>query len=786
MSVTLLPPPSPQAPRALRSTQTITTTPSALKELLDNALDARASSIALDLAADSLSSLSVRDNGHGIIPEDRRLVCRRHCTSKLRDLDELSEVGRKSLGFRGETLASVAEVSRGVRVSSKVEGESVGQCFWYGPDGEPTRHSPTPQPVGTTVHVEGFLEQFPVQKQAALKTVSKTHATIKALLKMYALARPGVRLSLCVLETPDGSWSYSPAAEPTVQDAAMKLFGTAPVAMCAWETFHHDRYEFQALLPSPTATDPQAVDRLGSFLSIDARPVSSTRWPQKQLISLFRETLKRQCPQFAGAKDPLLVLNVVCEAGIYNPNVKPAKDDTHFDGAAEVLGAFQKFMVQVYGEDAAQPSSATDVEATVSSSPLPSISGEAPARNIGLADVGSPSTAFPMTPSSAFRTYHHTQEIRNNVDGDTQREGSNSALSQNPDATELNPWTLSRLNARTGLIDSLALQMTTSRQHLNLVNRSAVQLPSPKNFQTVHNQMPPSPRASSPVRIASPYPSYSLPIKDHQSSSSPSSRRVLCTYGSVRSARGRGGFSNFVSARKMRGYDRGSNSTPTQSVMGRPPPRSMGRWGIPSRSEPDGSTYPLRKRQRQTPRTTADLRTAFQPLQHVAHPPATVFSTHSHGPVATSEQIQHPSPYRPFSQPSFAGSNRPIPSASSVELMSKHEQIPSQQRPILSGTIATDKPSGLHNLQLAISASLDCIRTSLRKLNIITNRIQWGWPARESYYALQPPPGGMELQRMNARLHRLLAEKYPDINLDGNLQIDLKVAFSSGDEVLLQ
>lgn len=111
---------------------------SVVKELIENALDARAKSIFIDISANTLDSIQVKDDGHGIPGEDRALACRRYCTSKIRDYDDLKEVGGKWLGFRGEALASIAEMSDSLSITSRVEGEPVAVRLKYGRNGELT------------------------------------------------------------------------------------------------------------------------------------------------------------------------------------------------------------------------------------------------------------------------------------------------------------------------------------------------------------------------------------------------------------------------------------------------------------------------------------------------------------------------------------------------------------------------------------------------------------------------------------------------------------------------
>jgi DNA mismatch repair protein MutL len=126
----------PTTARQIGSGQVLVDPSSLVKELIDNALDARAKSIFVDITANTVDSIQVKDDGHGIAAEDRALVCRRYCTSKIRDFYDLKEVGGKWLGFRGEALSSMAEMSGTLAVTTRVEGEPVAVKLKYGRGGE--------------------------------------------------------------------------------------------------------------------------------------------------------------------------------------------------------------------------------------------------------------------------------------------------------------------------------------------------------------------------------------------------------------------------------------------------------------------------------------------------------------------------------------------------------------------------------------------------------------------------------------------------------------------------
>jgi DNA mismatch repair protein MutL len=127
----------PQATvRAIGSTSVISDPCSVVKELLDNALDASATSVSVEISPNTVDLIQVKDNGHGISVEDHPCVCKHAFTSKISSIDDLKNVGGSSLGFRGEALASIADMSGGITVITRVASKIVASHLEYGRDGE--------------------------------------------------------------------------------------------------------------------------------------------------------------------------------------------------------------------------------------------------------------------------------------------------------------------------------------------------------------------------------------------------------------------------------------------------------------------------------------------------------------------------------------------------------------------------------------------------------------------------------------------------------------------------
>lgn len=164
---------------------------SVVKELLENALDARASRIAIAVAQAGRQLIEVSDNGHGIPAEEVPLAVARHATSKLERADDLFRIG--TLGFRGEALASIASVSRLTLISRDAQSETATRIRVEGGHVRPPER--VAAPPGTTVRVEDLFYNVPARLKF-LKTEVTERRAINVLVARYALAYPRVRFKL--------------------------------------------------------------------------------------------------------------------------------------------------------------------------------------------------------------------------------------------------------------------------------------------------------------------------------------------------------------------------------------------------------------------------------------------------------------------------------------------------------------------------------------------------------------------------------------------------------------
>jgi DNA mismatch repair protein MutL len=164
---------------------------SVVKELMENALDASATSISISISDAGRRLIEVADNGSGIASDELALALARHATSKLSRADDLFHI--ETLGFRGEALASIASVSR-LTITSRVADSDAGARLKV-EGGRAGRVEATGAPTGTVVRAEDLFYNVPARLKF-LKTPVTERRAIDALLTRYALAYPNVRFKL--------------------------------------------------------------------------------------------------------------------------------------------------------------------------------------------------------------------------------------------------------------------------------------------------------------------------------------------------------------------------------------------------------------------------------------------------------------------------------------------------------------------------------------------------------------------------------------------------------------
>src|SRR5580693_3899647 len=158
---------------------------SVVKELLENALDAQATRIRIEVEGGGRKLIRVSDNGHGMGRDDALLAFERHATSKIRSSDDLLSIA--TLGFRGEALPSIASVAR-LTLATREKDEEVGSEIEIA-GGKILRVDDAGLPHGTTITIRDLFFNTPARKKF-MKTEQTELTHVAALVTHYALAHP--------------------------------------------------------------------------------------------------------------------------------------------------------------------------------------------------------------------------------------------------------------------------------------------------------------------------------------------------------------------------------------------------------------------------------------------------------------------------------------------------------------------------------------------------------------------------------------------------------------------
>jgi DNA mismatch repair protein MutL len=310
---------------------------SVVKELVENAIDAGAARIAVDVRGGGLELIEVVDDGIGMSPEDLQLALRRHATSKLREAAELESIA--TLGFRGEGLASIAAVAQ-TEIVSRRSGDGIGA--------QVTAHAersgsvqPAPAPVGTRVRVAGLFEAVPVRREY-LRSPSAEFNRISSWLSSFALAYPQVTFAL----RHDGKdvWTMPASDEP--RERLAMVFG---------------RQAASALLPLDGAAARTLEGRVGGFVSAPGHDRPDRRM---QLLfvngRLLRSTLLAGAWTSGYATFTMLgrhaygVLFLDLPAEHVDPNVHPTKSDVRLRYGSQVFDAVRRTIAATLAGNAKQ------------------------------------------------------------------------------------------------------------------------------------------------------------------------------------------------------------------------------------------------------------------------------------------------------------------------------------------------------------------------------------------------------------------------------------------------
>ena len=282
---------------------------SVVKELTENAVDAGATQVTIEIRDGGMTFLRVTDNGCGMSTEDAKTAFLRHATSKLRTADDLAAIG--TMGFRGEALAAIASVSR-IDLITKTPDDILGNSLHL-EAGQITEESESGCPNGTTIIIRDLFFNTPARMKF-MKADSVEGSRVTAAVQLQALAHPEVAFRYLK----DGKELLSTPGSGDLEAAVYCVYGRETGAMVpvdsTWE-----QYSLKGYTSKPTNARPSRS--LQTFF-VNGRPVRS-----KLLIAALEEAYRNQ---LMVGKFPSCVLHLTLPASLVDVNVHPAKTEVKF------------------------------------------------------------------------------------------------------------------------------------------------------------------------------------------------------------------------------------------------------------------------------------------------------------------------------------------------------------------------------------------------------------------------------------------------------------------------
>ncbi len=295
---------------------------SAVKELVENALDAEATRVGIVIADDG-RAITVTDDGTGIPDDEIETALERHATSKIAAFDDLGTL--ETRGFRGEALASIASVAR-LRLTSRTADAEGGTTVEI-VGGESRGKKPVGAPTGTRVEVTDLFENVPARRKFLRSPQAEFNAILRVVVQQ-ALSHPEVGITLERTADSGTNRVLELPAEQTLRDRAVQILGAQmDEHLVALDHADNDR-----LVTGFIARPNQITrsDSRGQHFFVNGRPITNRR---------LGFSLRQACAGTIMAnRQPVAVVFIECPPGTVDVNVHPTKEEVRFDNEDRVAG----------------------------------------------------------------------------------------------------------------------------------------------------------------------------------------------------------------------------------------------------------------------------------------------------------------------------------------------------------------------------------------------------------------------------------------------------------------
>ncbi|ESO84069.1 hypothetical protein LOTGIDRAFT_108533, partial [Lottia gigantea] len=336
------------------SGQVVLTLAVAVKELVENSVDAGATSVDIKLKEYGSECIEVSDNGSGVEEQNFKGLTLKHHTSKLQDFSDLVNV--ETFGFRGEALSSLCALSD-LSVLTCHKDAAVGNKLDFDYHGNIKKQVPSPRQTGTTVILQNLFHTLPVRHREFQRNLKKEFAKMVQVLNGYCLINIGIRIH-CTNQVGKGSRSVvvSTKGNSTIKENIVNIFGAKQLQQVLEFKQYNPSEDVCTEFGVKTADDTSDLFKLNGFISkcdhglgrsstdrqfifINNRPCDSTK-----LIKVVNEVYH----QYNRHQYPFLVLNINMEKTSVDVNVTPDKRQIFLEGEKLLLAVIKTSLIKLF------------------------------------------------------------------------------------------------------------------------------------------------------------------------------------------------------------------------------------------------------------------------------------------------------------------------------------------------------------------------------------------------------------------------------------------------------
>ncbi len=291
---------------------------SVVKELMENAIDAKATRIDVVVTAGGRKLIEIRDNGCGMSRDDALMSIERQATSKIRDVDDIEHID--TLGFRGEALPSIASVARFILKTRRAESDAGTELVVLGGTLQDVRDAGVPP--GTTIEVRDLFFNVPARRKF-LRTFQTEQTHIRSMFVIHALAHPRIGMSL----TADSRAIYRLVPDSTLAERIRDLFGPDFCADLREVDYTHGALRVYGFVSLPHQT---RTDSSEQYVFINGRPATAP---------VIAYALREAYPPLERNRKPIVLLFLELPPEQVDVNVHPTKREVRFHKPVEVREA---------------------------------------------------------------------------------------------------------------------------------------------------------------------------------------------------------------------------------------------------------------------------------------------------------------------------------------------------------------------------------------------------------------------------------------------------------------